>query len=97
MYEFFGQWLRVQRLRAHLSQEEVALALGFKRLQVYSNLERGKMAPPMLKWPRICQVLRIDYPEFIEVLRLYQPEKVEEYEEFLRHLQEADSAGLVAS
>jgi transcriptional regulator with XRE-family HTH domain len=86
MQQTFGRWLRVKRLGAGLSQEDVALALGFKRLQVYSNIERDKMALPMLKWPRICQILSIEYGELIDVLRRFEPEKVAEYEEFVRNI-----------
>jgi transcriptional regulator with XRE-family HTH domain len=86
MQPTFGQWLRGKRLDANLSQEEVALALGFKRLQVYSNIERNKMALPMLKWPRICQILGIEYGELIEALRRHDPDKVAEYEEFVRNI-----------
>lgn len=86
MHYTFGQWLKEKRLQAGLSQEEVSRGLGFKRLQVYSNIERDKMALPMLKWPRICSILHIEYGTFIEVLRQYDSEKVAEYEEFVRHL-----------
>jgi len=96
MDQTFGQWLRERRLSAALSQEYVALALGFKRLQVYSNIERGKMAMPMLKWPRICQILGIEYGEFIEMLRRHEPGKVAEYEEFVRDLHGAHAEGVVA-
>lgn len=43
----FGDFLREKRMKAGLSQKEVALGLGYTTPQFISNWERGLSNPPI--------------------------------------------------
>lgn len=53
----FGVFLRTQRLKANLTQKEMAVACGYDGPQYISNIERGICTIP----PKILAVMSIQY------------------------------------
>lgn len=69
-----GQWLKEQRLRAGLSQRELAARVGVEYYTFVSQLEigRGRLPPDRyLVWAR---ALNLDPRNFVlEIMRFYDP------------------------
>ena len=53
----FGQWLRDCRGNAHITQAELAEALGYDSSQLISNIERGVSLLPSKRLPEFARVL----------------------------------------
>ncbi len=64
----FGAFLSKKREKAGLSQEHVALKLGYNSGQFVSNWERGASFPPLEKLPELASLLKIPIEEIIRVL-----------------------------
>lgn len=59
-----GIYLKVKRVEAELSQNEVAKVLGYKSAQFISNWERGISAPPVKVLPVLCKMYKVDPEAF---------------------------------
>lgn len=53
----FGRWLRNCRKLAHITQAELAKALGYDSSQLISNIERGVSLLPSKRIPEFARVL----------------------------------------
>jgi transcriptional regulator with XRE-family HTH domain len=53
----FGKWLRNCRKQAHVTQAELAKALGYESSQLISNIERGVSLLPSKRLPEFARVL----------------------------------------
>lgn len=67
-----GRFLRVRRVKAGLTQLDVANHLHYTTAQFISNWERGISMPPLDTLPRISTLLRIPPRDLIEVINDYQ-------------------------
>lgn len=65
--EVYGlsHWLKDQRLRAGLSQEQVAKHLGYSSGQFISNWERGVSKPPTHQVPPLAELLRVPLDDLV--------------------------------
>jgi transcriptional regulator with XRE-family HTH domain len=72
-----GRFLRQERVRAGLTQWEVAQILGYSSSQFVSNWERGISRPPLPALPKIAQILHVMPKDLIKVMHRYQTELVE--------------------
>jgi transcriptional regulator with XRE-family HTH domain len=71
---FVGRFLRESRLRAHLTQFEVASHLRYSTPQFISNWERGISLPPLTTMPRIAALYSISAREFIAAIHGFEVE-----------------------
>ncbi len=67
-----GKFLRDKRIKASLTQWDVAHHLQYSTAQFISNWERGVSLPPIDSLPRLAQLLRVPGREFIDVMHSYQ-------------------------
>lgn len=67
-----GKFLRAHRVKAGLTQLDVANHLQYTTAQFISNWERGISMPPMDTLPRLATLLRIAPRDLIEVINDYQ-------------------------
>lgn len=63
-----GAFLREHRLKANLSQGDLAKALKYGTSQVVSNWERGTQSPPFEKLLDLCQMLKISRKDMVNRL-----------------------------
>lgn len=84
-----GAFLRERRLKANLSQGDVAKALKYGTSQVVSNWERGTQSPPFEKLLDLCQLLKISRKDMVNRL-LDEQEKI--YSQSLQALAKARRA-----
>ncbi|HVJ64940.1 MAG TPA: helix-turn-helix transcriptional regulator [Bdellovibrionota bacterium] len=68
----FGLFFKQRRLKAGLSQAQVADALDYTTSQVVSNWERGTQSPPFNKLLELCSILKISRKEMVERLLVEQ-------------------------
>lgn len=61
----FGDWIRSERERKQLSQEEVATELGLHQTY-YSKLELARREVDFATAIQICKVLELDLSDFIK-------------------------------
>jgi transcriptional regulator with XRE-family HTH domain len=59
-----GQGLRAARLRARLTQAQVAEAFGLAP-EAYARMERGKLLPSLPTLVGLCAVLRVSMDEVV--------------------------------
>lgn len=59
-FEGLGKILKEKRMQVGLSQEELAIKLGFTSAQMVSNWERGKCYPPLKKLKSLVKELNLD-------------------------------------
>lgn len=62
-----ANFLKEKRIRAGLSQKEVAEKLGYSTAQFVSNWERGLSAPPVETLKLIAEMYNIDLDEVFQV------------------------------
>jgi transcriptional regulator with XRE-family HTH domain len=67
-----GKFLREKRLRASLTQWDVANHLQYSTAQFISNWERGVSLPPLEALPKLAGLFGIPGREIIEVMHNYQ-------------------------
>ena len=68
-----ARWLRATRVKAGLTQQQVAEASDIFT-GVYGRIERAGMIPTEPTLQRICQVLKLDYPSLVDrVMRGEEP------------------------
>jgi len=64
----FGDYLKEKRIKANLSQAEVADELGYSSPQFVSNFERGLCTPPLSALKQMLQLYNISKREMVELL-----------------------------
>ena len=67
-----GKFLRERRVKAGLTQWDVAHHLQYSTAQFISNWERGVSLPPLDSLPRLATLFRVPGREVIEVMHTYQ-------------------------
>lgn len=67
-----GRFLRMRRVKAGLTQLDVARHLQYTTAQFISNWERGISMPPLDTLPRLSALLKVPAREFIETLSEYE-------------------------
>ncbi|HYO66304.1 MAG TPA: helix-turn-helix transcriptional regulator [Archangium sp.] len=60
-----ARWLRTTRVRARLTQQQVAEASDLY-MSLYSRIERALMMPSAESLQRICLVLKLDYQTLVD-------------------------------
>lgn len=63
-----GQYLRDARMKAGLTQKDVAAALGYQSVQFVSDWERGVRTPPGQALRKLAEMYRVSLDEFYDVL-----------------------------
>ena len=67
-FSHIAQVLKEGRLRAVLSQSDLAKIMGFKNGQFVSNIERGKCSLPAKNIVKLCQHLSLDYNHVVAAM-----------------------------
>jgi transcriptional regulator with XRE-family HTH domain len=67
-----GKFLREKRVKASLTQWDVAHHLRYSTAQFISNWERGVSLPPHDALPRLATLFGVSSKEFITVMHSYQ-------------------------
>lgn len=67
-----GKFLRDKRVKAGLTQWDVAHHLSYSTAQFISNWERGVSLPPTDSLPRLAKLLQVPGREIIDVMHNYQ-------------------------
>ncbi len=67
-----GKFLRERRIKAGLTQWDVAHHLQYSTAQFISNWERGVSLPPLDSLPRLATLFRVPGREVIEVMHTFQ-------------------------
>lgn len=67
-----GKFLRASREDRGVTQEELALRLGYSTAQYVSNWERGVSLPPMDQLPKIASFLEVTPSALLETMYSYQ-------------------------
>lgn len=62
----FGKWIRGERERQELSQNEVGEMIGLHQTY-YSRIESGKRVVDLDTAIKICKALRLDLSDFIKL------------------------------
>ena len=66
-YEKLGLYLREMRLKAELSQREVAQALDYSSAQFISNFERGISVPPLPRMKLLVKLYKLNVNTVIDL------------------------------
>ncbi len=64
--ESLGSYLKHQREKLGLSQQEISEALGYSSPQFVSNWERDVSTPPVKSVKKIAEVYKLDTRKFIQ-------------------------------
>ena len=64
----FSSFLQEARVRAGLSQKDVALELGYQTAQVVSDWERGVRSPPANCFRKLVKLYGVPVEQFFELL-----------------------------
>lgn len=67
-----GKFLRDRRVKAGLTQWDVANHLTYSTAQFISNWERGVSLPPTDSLPKLAMLLKVSGREIIDVMHNYQ-------------------------
>lgn len=62
-----SKYLRGCRLKAGISQGEIARALGYSSAQFVSNWERGKSMPPMNAVPKLAKLIKLNPQHIVDL------------------------------
>jgi transcriptional regulator with XRE-family HTH domain len=68
MVSYIGKYLQDKRLKANLTQYEVAKKLGYLTAQYISNIERGIALPPTKSLKKFISLYSIPEEEFFELM-----------------------------
>ncbi len=71
-----GKFLRERRIKAGLTQMDVASRLEYSTAQFISNWERGISMPPLDTLPKLSGLLKIPPKDLIGVIISYQEQMV---------------------
>ena len=63
-----GRYFREKRIKAGLSQEDVAYALNYSSIQIVSNWERGLCSPPAKILKKLTQLFKVNKTEVMHFL-----------------------------
>lgn len=69
---YVGKYLREKRLKAGLTQWDVAHHLHYSTAQFVSNWERGVSLPPLEALPKLASLFGVSGRELIETMHQYQ-------------------------
>ncbi len=69
-----GEFLKLMRQKAGLTQHELASTLSYSTAQFISNWERGVSLPPLDVLPKLAHLCRIAPRKLVDVLYRYQEE-----------------------
>ena len=85
-----GERFQKLRLRANLTQKELAEAIGYKSHVSIVKIENGNCDLPITMIPRLCAVLKCKPEELLGMEQIGPKpfEKAEEYMEMLRRIRE---------
>ncbi len=67
-----GKFLRERRIKAGLTQMDVANTLQYSTAQFISNWERGISMPPLETLPKISSMMKVPAKDLIDVMSRYQ-------------------------
>ena len=68
LFEVLGDYLQAKRIKAELSQGDVATKLGYSSPQFISNFERGLCAPPLNKLKLLVSLYDLNSEELIRLM-----------------------------
>jgi transcriptional regulator with XRE-family HTH domain len=77
LFKVLGDYLQSKRIKAGLSQGDVASKLGYSSPQFISNFERGLCAPPLNKLKLLVQLYELNGEEVVKLM-------LKEHEKHLR-------------
>lgn len=69
-----GSFVKAMRLRAELTQDELARRLSYSSAQFVSNWERGVSLPPLDILAKLCVICKTPPDDLVDVLYSYQEE-----------------------
>lgn len=69
-----GTFIKQQRSKAGVTQEQLADALGYSTAQFVSNWERGISMPPLKCLPKLAQTIGVSPKGMIDLIDRYQDE-----------------------
>jgi transcriptional regulator with XRE-family HTH domain len=81
-----GKFLRDKRVKAGLTQWDVAHHLEYSTAQFISNWERGVSLPPLDSLPKLSQLLRVSGREIIDVMHGFQEQMLKLHRKHLQDL-----------
>jgi transcriptional regulator with XRE-family HTH domain len=68
LFQVLGEFLQSKRMKAGLSQGDVATKLGYSSPQFISNFERGLCAPPLNKLKLLVQLYDLNGEEVVKLM-----------------------------
>lgn len=68
LFKVLGDFLQSKRVKAGLSQGDVATKLGYSSPQFISNFERGLCAPPLNKLKLLVQLYGLNGDEVLKLM-----------------------------
>ena len=68
LFKVLGDFLQSKRVKAGLSQGDVATKLGYSSPQFISNFERGLCAPPLNKLKLLVQLYDLNGEEVLKLM-----------------------------
>ncbi|MGZ3713502.1 MAG: helix-turn-helix domain-containing protein [Bdellovibrionota bacterium] len=68
LFQVLGEFLQSKRVKAGLSQGDVASKLGYSSPQFISNFERGLCAPPLNKLKMLVQLYDLSGEEVLKLM-----------------------------
>jgi transcriptional regulator with XRE-family HTH domain len=68
LFKVLGDFLQSKRVKAGLSQGDVASKLGYSSPQFISNFERGLCAPPLNKLKLLVQLYDLNGDEVLKLM-----------------------------
>jgi len=68
LFQVLGEFLQSKRMKAGLSQGDVATKLGYSSPQFISNFERGLCAPPLNKLKLLIQLYDLNGEEVVKLM-----------------------------
>lgn len=76
LYSELGAFLKEQRLKARLTQREVAASLGYSSAQFISNFECGRTMPPLKKLHIMVEIYSIPIRELMEIIMRVERKRI---------------------
>ena len=75
--EEFGKWVKQLRKECDMTQERLALMLGYDHSQSIANIESGRTPLPFVKYRDFIKIFDLDPEKFINVLLSMERSKIE--------------------
>ena len=72
LHKMLGRYLKQRRIRAGLTQSEVAKKLGYSTPQFISNFERGLCSPPLKNLKVLVKLYSLDVEEVMKLIMKQQ-------------------------